>query len=716
VESDDVFAEALEHHRAGRPSRAEALYRAVLTDAPRHDQALFLLGVITLEANRAEEALDYFARAVQVAPDKPAYLSNYGATLGRLGRHQEAKQALWRAARLKPDFAEAFFNLGCVLADHLGEAEEAFLAFERAADLKPDSAPVQQRFARALVARGELARSIGHYQAALALDPSSLPCLLELGAVLRSLGRFEAAIALGRRVVTQYPDSPFAHHLLGLALLDHQQADQALASLRRAIELEPGFADAHSDLGTALGDVGRAGEGLESYRRALELEPERSLTRSNVVYVMPFVPGTGERAVLAEARAWGRRFADPLMPDAPRHDQSRDPERRLRVGYVSPHFSGHCQSFFTTPLFAHHQREEVEVYAYAAVGHPDSFTDMLRSTVDVWRDVSRLSLTEVAEQVRADRIDVLVDLTMHMQKGMLEVFAHRPAPVQICWLAYPGTTGVRAIDYRITDRYLDPPELGDGPYSERSVVLPETFWCYDPLTSEPEPGELPAFANGYVTFGCLNHFRKLNDDVFELWAAVLAEVPDSRLLLLAPPGEPRTRVREVFQRTGVDKSRIIFTDRCSRADYLALYRRIDLGLDSVPYAGHTTSLDAFWMGVPVLTLVGPTVVGRAGLSMAMNLGLRELVTRTAADYVATAQSLAEDVERLAELRRGLRARMQASPLMDAQRFATSLEAAYRAAWRILCAGGSTDRSPISIGARESTPPASREIGPSTPGR
>jgi predicted O-linked N-acetylglucosamine transferase (SPINDLY family) len=334
-------------------------------------------------------------------------------------------------------------------------------------------------------------------------------------------------------------------------------------------------------------------------------------------------------------------------------------------------------------LFRNHDHEGFEIFCYSSVKKPDAFTERLRSHTDHWRAALGRDDASVARMVREDGIDVLVDLTMHMAGGRLRVFAEKPAPVQICWLAYPGTTGLSTMDCRVTDPFLDPPELeGDNPYAERPLRLPDTFWCYDPQGG-PDVNALPALHEGRITFGCLNNFCKINTSVLELWARVLRAVDGSRLLLLAPVGA-RKHAQETLERAGVDPGRVEFLDRHLREEYLAQYHRIDVCLDSVPYNGHTTSLDAFWMGVPVVTLVGRTVVGRAGLCQAMNLGLPELVATTPDEYVARAVDLTRDLNRLGELRAGMRDRMTRSPLMDAPRFARNIESAYRTAWRRWC--------------------------------
>ena len=292
---------------------------------------------------------------------------------------------------------------------------------------------------------------------------------------------------------------------------------------------------------------------------------------------------------------------------------------------------------------------------------------------------------QFAAQVREDKIDILVDLALHMARNRLPVFARKPAPVQVTFAGYPGSTGLRAIDYRLSDPYLDPPGMDESIYSEQTVRLPHSFWCYDPLDCADLPvNVLPAESNRFLTFGCLNSFSKINDAVLRLWARVLHAVPASRLLLLAPEGSHRQHALDVLGQESIARERIEFVAHQPRQKYLELYHRIDLGLDTLPYNGHTTSLDSFWMGVPVVTLVGQTIVGRAGLSQLMNLQLPELITQTPEEYVQVATDLAADLPRLSELRGTLRARMEQSPVMDASRFARDIEAAYRQMWQHWC--------------------------------
>jgi predicted O-linked N-acetylglucosamine transferase (SPINDLY family) len=373
----------------------------------------------------------------------------------------------------------------------------------------------------------------------------------------------------------------------------------------------------------------------------------------------------------------------------------------LRIGYVSPDFRGHAVGRFLLPLLANHDHGQVEVHCYAAMRVPDEWTSRLRACADVWHDISALTDEQAAEMIRRDKIDILVDLTMHMSGNRLLIFARKPAPVQATFGGYPGSTGLATIGYRLSDGYLEMrdggSENGSGgdaqpadPYVEKAICL-QSFWCYDPQAMEtaagPRVNPLPASTAGHVTFGCMNGFRKINSRTIDLWAPVLAAMPDSRLVLMSTPYADRQSVLDRLGKAGIGAERVEFFDLLPRGEYLRSYQRIDIALDALPYNGHTTSLDALWMGVPVVARVGQTIVGRGSLSQLNNLGLPELVARSDEEFARTAIELASDLPRLAALRASLRQRMLDSVLTDAHHFAQGIEAAYRMMWQEFCAGG-----------------------------
>jgi len=687
----EALSYAVQCLQAGRLQEAEETCVNILQAKSDEAQAWHLLGVIAYQVGKPEMAVERIGRAIALQPELAEAHCNLGNALKEQGKLDEAIACYRRALELKPNLVEARSNLGLAL-QRQGKLEEAIAWYSRALELEPGSVETHFSLGTAFKAQAKLEEAVACYHRALELRPDFLEALINLGNVLLHQRKHAEAIDCYQRGLELKPDSAEAHNNLGNAFKDQGRLDEAALSYRRAIELKPGFTEAHSNLGKTLKDQGKLDEALACYRRAVDLRPGFAEAHSNLLFLLHFVPTYNAAAIGEECRLWNERYAEPLAKLIRPHANDSTSERHLRVGYVSPDFREHCQAFFTVPLLSSHDHQQIEIVCYSDVARPDGITERLRSYIDGWRDISGLGDDQVAELIREDQIDILVDLTMHMPAGRPLLFARKPAPVQVCWLAYPGTTGLSAIDYRLTDPYLDPPGLFDRFYAEESLRLPDTFWCYDPLTSEPEVSRLPALKNGYVTFGNLNSFCKINAGVLELWAQVMKEVERSRLVLLAPEGSCRQWVREVLGQEGIGEERIELVGWQPRRQYLETYQRIDIMLDTLPYNGHTTSLDALWMGVPVVTIVGQTVVGRAGVSQLNNLGLPELIADGPDEFVRIAAELAGDLERLSQLRATLRQRMQKSPLMDRPRFARNIEAAYRSMWQRWCAASKSSSS------------------------
>jgi predicted O-linked N-acetylglucosamine transferase (SPINDLY family) len=698
-------AAAAEHNRHG----AEAGRRGDVQEAvvcflrairlqPGHADARRNLAVALAAPGKSGEAIAGLERA---AREDPGFAEPYllmGEMWLNVGKPAEAEGLLRRAVSLDPRNAQAQARLGDALR-LLGRLPEAAACLSNAAGLEPGEAEYHCLLGLVLKGLGRLDEAVACYDRALRLRPDYPDAISNRGNVFLESGRLDEAVAAYRRAVAVAPEFAAGHCNLGIALTRSGQPDEALACFERAVGIDPGQAAFYNHMGNCLKDKGRLDESFRCFRRAVELEPGFARAYSNLLFALPFSPDYDTRAVYEENVLWARRYAEPLTAAARPHTNDRSPDRRLRVGYVSPNFMAHCQAYFMTPLLAAHDHRDFAIVCYSDVLRPDAITARLRSYADEWRDVAGLTHEGLAEAVRRDNIDVLVDLTMHMGRDRLLTFARKPAPVQVCWLAYPGTTGLSAIDYRLTDPYLDPPGPDDAYHSEEPVRLPDCFWCYDPLADGPPVNPLPALERGYVTFASLNNFCKINDGVLTVWARVLGLVEGSRLLLLAPEGSHRGHVFEVLGCHGVSSERVTFTPHRPRGDYLRLYQGVDLGLDTFPSNGHTTSLDSYWMGVPVVTLAGSTAVGRAGVCQLMNLGLPELIARTPDEFVEIAAGLARDLPRLGKIRATLRDRTERSPLMDAPRFARNIEAAYRAMWRRWCAGEAPKRPAVGVPGR-----------------
>jgi protein O-GlcNAc transferase len=602
------------------------------------------------------------------------------------GRRAEAEGIYRQVLAQQPDNADALHLLG-MLAGERGELDAAEDLIRRSIGLKPDSTEAHNNLGLVLAAKGRLDEAVDCYRQAVWVRPDFAEAHAKLANLLKNMGRLDEAIESYRQIVRLKPDAAEGHANLGTALRDKRQLDAAIASYRRAIELKPDFALAHGNLANVLAEVGQFDDAIASYRQAMSLKADNAVAHSNLILLMNFHPGYDAGMIFDELGRWNRLHAEPFKKLIRRLDNTRDPDRRLRIGYVSPDFRDHVIGRNVLPLMREHDHTQMEIFCYADVPGPDALTGQFKAYADAWRPIAGLSNTQVADLVRKDGIDILVDLSVHTGNNRLLVFAQKPTPVQVTFAGYPGSTGLDAIDYRLTDPYLDPPGMSDQFYSEKSVRLPDSFWCYDPAPAELAVAAAPALTNGYVTFGCLNNFCKVNQQVVQLWARVLNTVDRSRFMLLCPEGSAGQAIREMLEREGILSDRIELVSNRPRRRYFELYQRIDVGLDTFPYNGHTTSLDSYWMGVPVVTLVGKTVVGRAGLSQLTNLGLTELIAHTPQEYVQIAAGLATDLPRLAELRRTLRSRMQASPLTDAPKFARNIESAYRQMWRNWCAEG-----------------------------
>jgi predicted O-linked N-acetylglucosamine transferase (SPINDLY family) len=644
-------------------------YRSALrVDPARADVQNDLATALAMQG-RLDEAISAFQQVLQLDPNNAGAHNNLGNALRIQGRLEEALPHFREALRLNPNFAEAHHNLGIALL-HLRRPDDAVASFQQALRLKPT-----------------YMAALDSLQQALKQCPNHAEGHNNLGNILFKLGRLDEARACYEQAVCARPTLAEAHGNLANVLCMQGFVDQAVAAYQQALLLKPDYADAHSNLGNARRDQGRLDDAIAGYQQARRLKPDEQVYHANLLGTLIYHPHYDSRAIYEEHCRWQRDHALALAPAQPSFANDPSPDRRLRIGYVSPDFSGHVVGRNIWPLLRNHDHGQFDITLYANLARGDPMTEQFQKCADHWSPIAGLPDQRVADRIRQDGIDILVDLAVHTLGNRLLVFARKPAPVQVTFAGYPGTTGLSTIDYRLTDPYLDPPGLSDAWYAELSYRLPHSFWCYDPQSEEPEVAPLPALSKGFITFGCLNNFCKVNDEVLQLWARVLGAVPTSRLLLLSKEGSHRQRTLDFLARQGVPAERVEFQSGKPRREYLALYHNVDIGLDTFPYNGHTTSLDSFWMGVPVITLVGITVVGRAGLSQLTNLGLEELAARAPEDFVRIAVDLAGDRAKLQTLHSGLRERMRRSPLMDALGFARGIEQAYRTMWRQWCDRG-----------------------------
>ncbi len=440
---------------------------------------------------------------------------------------------------------------------------------------------------------------------------------------------------------------------------------------------------AHDNLGLALLRLGRLEEAERSYRRALAIEPAYAEAYEHLIALLNYIPGRGARDIYAEHLEFARRYGRAADPRP--YANGKEANRRLRVGYISGDFRDHSVAFFIEPVLEKHNRRAFEVFCYYNFPRGDAVTMRLKALADQWRDVAALDDGALVDLIRADRIDILVDLSGHTAHNRLPALSRKPAPVQATWLGYLNTTGLDAMDYRITDAQASPEGMFDSFHTEALIRLDGSQWCYRPQAGAPAVAPPPSANAGFVTFGAFTNLAKLGQPVIDLWSRVLEKSPGSRLLIvgrgLAAAGDDLVAR---FARGGVAAGRISLQEFGPFQDYLALHGAVDVVLDTFPYTGGTTTCHALWMGVPVVTVVGDTAASRGGASLLNAVGLGELVEQTDQQYVDIASGLASNPGRLSELRSTMRERMAASPLMDEARFTRHLEQAFRTMWRTWC--------------------------------
>lgn len=692
------------------PNPAEAELRKAIAADPNDIGALQRLAILLFRSGRAEEGIAFFQRAAQARPDAADVYANLGAALASLNRMEPAAQALQHAAAIYPDLPRLQFNLGNVLLQ-LGRNSEAAEALAHADKQQPNDPATIHNLGTALRGAGRISEAVQAYRRATQLAENMSAAFANLGITLQELGQYDEAIKAGGRAVALEPGNAELHAALGHAfrgINDNERAaacyrqvillrplyapgyfhlgnvqrdlygpDSAVEQYRRAIELDPNYAEAYRNLASTLRSQGMLDESIAMFRKGAEVANSVSIA-GNLLYTFHFHPDYNARKIFEEAVKWNERYIAPIesLSTSPAPADARG--RRLRIGYVSPDLRNHPVGWFMLPLLAHHDRTAFEVNCYADSHCDDDVARQLRSHTDGWRSTIGISDEQLARQIRDDQIDILIDLSLHPRVGRLPVFALRPAPVQVTYLAYCSTSGLRSMDFRISDPYLDPPGTDLSVYFEQTIRLPKTYWCYPGSEAAPPVVAAPALANGYITFGCMNLFAKVNPIMQQIWAAIMVQVPGSRLLVHAPDGSHRELFWNAFETRGILRDRIRFVGFQPTAGYFAQYNQIDIALDTWPYGGGTTTCDTLWMGVPVVSSPSDhSAVSRGGASILNNIGLPELCGE---DYVGTAVKLAADTPALDTLRQSMRARMLASPLMDAPGFARDFETALRTMW------------------------------------
>lgn len=668
----------------GYLDEAEDCYRRALALQPDNSMLHCNLGnVYTLRGENAK-ALASYREAVRLAPDNALAHSNLGGLLKTMGRIEEATAHLRNALNLNPRLAEAHNNFGNILSNQ-ERLDEALVSYRNALLVKPGMAEIHSNIGDVYARQGRLDEALESYRQALSLDPKNADAHCNLGALFRLMDRADEAIDCLQIALRLNPKLAVAYNNLGNIYFDLNRYDEALASYQKALEISPDMDFIHSNLGTIYTRQGKLDEALASYQEALRLNPRNALTHSNLLFLLNYHGDYDEAMLYAEHVRWGEQHGHG-PDDFVMHGNSPDEQRPLRIGYICADFRNHPVGYFIEGVITHHDQDRFKVYCYSNSPIHDDLTERLRSHAAHWRDIVGQTDEVVARRIRDDQIDILVDLAGHTAGNRLLTLALKPAPVQVTWMSYIATTGLRAVDYIIADQRVIPVE-SEGFYVERVMRMPKVYLCFTPPRFQIEGSSLPALARREVTFGCFNNTAKLTPETIETWAEILRSLPRSRILLKSVSFDDervRDHYRKVFANYGIQAQRLDFAGHSPRQELLAAYQEVDIGLDPFPYPGGTTTAEALWMGVPVISLRGNRFVSRIGDSFLSTVGLAEFVVDSKDEYVAKAVAVASDLSRLAGIRQRLREQMLRSPLCDCQGFTHDLEAAYRKMWGTWC--------------------------------
>jgi protein O-GlcNAc transferase len=534
---------------------------------------------------------------------------------------------------------------------------------------------------------GRLPEAQDAYLAVLATDAGNLDALLGMAALSQRAGDAAAAQHYHGLLAKRHPDDARAQFALGNHYAMQYDLERARAHYRRVVELSAASSGAWNNLGNVEKYLGNTAQAIACYERAVAADPGNVTLHSNLLISLHYDLAISHEELFARHLAWAQRHAAPFYPAKRRWPNDPDPERRLRIGFVSNGFDGRIVGHFLRSVVSHHDRDRFAAYAYSSTRQPDAMTAALRAAFDQWREIGALSDDSVAAQVERDAIDILVDLDGHAPGSRLLVFARKPAPVQLTWLDYFNTTGMRTVDFILTDAYTTPIDSPQR-FVEAPLRLPHTRLCYTPVAHAPDVSALPCSRRDVFTFGSFNRYDKLGAAVIDCWAEILLRVPASRLIVknaaLAVAGA-RAALERRFADRGVAPGRIELRSRSPHAAMLAEYADVDLALDTFPYNGGLTSCEALWMGVPMVALEGERMISRQTAAILRLIGGDSFIARTRSEYVDVAVRWTRALERLAALRSSLRERMRSSALCDGERFARDLEGVLRSIWRAYCA-------------------------------
>jgi protein O-GlcNAc transferase len=668
-------------------SEAIGYFRKAITLKPHFPEAYYNLGFAYQNVGKTDEAIIHYRKAIEIHPGLMEAYNNIGILLRTKGHLEESITYLQEAIRINPKYANTYNTLGLSLQNK-GNIDDAIVNYQKAINLNPVFADAYNNLGIIFKDKGQLDEAIDYYQKALHLNPGLVEAHINLGAAFLKKDEPEKAIMCYQEAIQKKPDFADAYYNLGNVLLNKGQFDEAFSYYQKAIKFNPDHANAYNNMGGILLDKGQLNEAEIYFRHALQIIPDYSGAYSNLLLYMNYNSRYNPQDIFSEHLRFAKQFAEPLYSKISPHTNDCVPTRRLRIGYISPDFRKHSVAYFIEPVLISHNREQFEIFCYSDTIVPDEVTKRIQEYSSQWRNIVGMSDEKAIELIRNDGIDILIDLAGHTAKNRMLLFARKPAPVQVSWIGYPSTTGFSTMDYKIVDSCTDPPGMTEQFYTEKLIRMPKSFLCYLSDKECPEVGPLPALISGHITFGSFNNFAKVSPEVVKLWTKILKSIPNSRLIMKAKSFSDRStrdNVTTIFIQKSISAEKIVMLPpEPSIRGHLEIYNRIDIGLDTFPYNGTTTTCEAMWMGVPVITLAGNTHASRVGMSLLSNVGLQELIARSPDEYLEITVALSKNLNRLQSLRESLRDRMSHSPLTDARRFTANLEMCYRKMWERWC--------------------------------
>jgi predicted O-linked N-acetylglucosamine transferase (SPINDLY family) len=698
---DDMCSQAMDLQLAGRLELAEQIYRRILQAEPKHATANHCIGMLNVQMRRPSDGLPHLLAALELNPKNSDYWLGYLEALLLAGQTDDAKETLALglhhglagaaveefATRLKAGLPQPAAKEPPAAPTTPPEAPQL-----RRADRRRDARLAQKQEAELLsmVKQGKFSPGLALARTLTERFPERGLAWKVSGALLWAEGRNDDALAAMQTSARLMPQDAEAHCNLGATLIKFERFEEGERHLRTALQIDPSSAAAYTHLGDAYQLQGRNAEAEASVRRALALKaddaPDDRLIYSSLLYLLSQNPTTDADALFAEHCRIGELFEARLRASWPRHSNDPDPDRCLKIGLVSGDLCNHAVAHFIEPVLAQLRNyPSLELHAYYCNVVEDTVSHRLRGYLRDWHRVAGLSDIQMAQKIMDDHIDILIDLSGHTSLNRLRAFARKPAPIQASWIGYPGTTGLRAMDYFLADRHFLPPGQFDRHFTEKLVYLPAQA-PFQPYESAPPVSGLPALETGYFTFGSFNRIGKITTSTVDLWSQLLRAVPAAKMLIAGTPlSGPQNGLIDRLAAAGIDAERLTFHPRCSMDSYLALHHRVDMCLDTYPYAGGTTNIHAVWMGVPTLTVAGSTPAARQGAAILSQVGLDGFTATDAADFVAKGRHWTNHLAALAEVRQGLRRRLQESPSRQADAIAASLERALRHMWTRWCA-------------------------------